>query len=208
MQKKSEKPGIIFIEDHPVMRNRLAAWFKETGRWQVLGAASTLIEGKDLLTAVPQNSSFPLVLLLDIQLENGWSFDIIPFIRDSISLKPVIAIYSAFDDYAHVKAALAFGVKAYITKRRSESELEAALLEALNGTLYIDESAQMRLKIMKDFLAFLTRREIEILGLIKEGLTNKQIAARLNISFRTVENIVSCIYDKTGVRTRLELGRL
>jgi DNA-binding CsgD family transcriptional regulator len=54
----------------------------------------------------------------------------------------------------------------------------------------------------------LTRREAEVFNLAKTGLTSRQIGARLGISSRTVDNILSCIYDKTGIRSRRELERL
>ena len=185
------------------MRNGLAAWFNETGRWHVTGAASTLAEARDLLARVPAD-----MVLLDMQLEDGWGLDIIPWVAEQRSEKPIAAVYSVFDDFAHVSAAIGMGVRAYITKRRSETELEEALLKALDGEIYIDDAARVRLQSVTDLFSLLTRRETEILSLVKSGLSNKQIAARLGISRRTVENILSCVYDKTGIKSRLELERL
>ena len=213
----NDKKNIIIIEDHPVMRQGLAVWFTQTGRWYVEGTASTLAEAKDVLSQITAD-----VLLLDIQLEDGWGLDIIPWLvkqdclvnQDNLAASgakpeiPLTAVYSAFDDYAHVSAAMSLGVRAYITKRRSETELEAALLQALSGTIYIDEVAQTKLGNVTNLLSLLTRREAEILSLVKSGLSNKQIAARLNISRRTVENILSCVYDKTGIRSRIKLEKL
>jgi DNA-binding NarL/FixJ family response regulator len=54
----------------------------------------------------------------------------------------------------------------------------------------------------------LTKRETEILSLVKNGLSNNQIANDLGLSRRTVENILSCVYNKTGIKSRLELERL
>jgi DNA-binding NarL/FixJ family response regulator len=122
--------------------------------------------------------------------------------------KPLVAVYSAFNDYAHVSAAMSLGVKAYITKRRGVEELEKALLEALSGETYIDDMAQTNLLNTANGLNILTKREKEIFSLVKTGLPNRQIAARLGISHRTVENILSCVYDKFGIRSRYELERL
>jgi NarL family two-component system response regulator LiaR len=119
-----------------------------------------------------------------------------------------MAVYSSFDDYAHVSAALGMGVQAYICKRRSEQELEAALRATLDGTPYIDDTVQSKLNKTVNFFSLLTKRETEIFRLVTQGLSNRQIAEDLKISPRTVENILSCVYDKTGIRSRAELERL
>ena len=201
------KPCLVIIEDHPVMRNGLAAWFEGCGRWRVVGTASTLTEAKDLLITLAAKGQKVDLLLLDIQLEDGWGLDIIPWYAKQTEVPPA-AVYSVFDDYAHVSAALGMGVRAYVTKRRGETELEAALLKVLEGGVCIDEAAQIKLNTVTDLLGLLSKREAEILSLVKSGLSNKQIAASLGISRRTVENILSCVYDKTGIRSRLELERL
>jgi DNA-binding NarL/FixJ family response regulator len=121
---------------------------------------------------------------------------------------PIMAVYSIFNDYAHVNAAMSMGVRAYITKRRGAEELEAALEKAIRGEIYIDEEAQTRINNTENLLRLLSNREREILFLVKSGHSNREIAAKIGISRRTVENILSCVYDKTGIRSRLELERL
>ena len=217
--------SIVIIEDHPVMRKGLTSYFTDTRRWLVLGSASSIVSAKEMLNKVTLNS-MPDVLLLDIQLEDGinpsgWGLDIIPWLKihlDAVTRlpaapppatpMPLLAVYSTFDDYAHVSAALSLGVKAYVTKRHSEQELEAALLKAFNGEVFIDEAAKMSLQNVSILSCLLTKREAEILNSVKVGLSNKQIAENLNISHRTVENILSCIYDKTGIKSRSDLERL
>jgi len=133
---------------------------------------------------------------------------IIPWLKARKTKMPLLAVYSAFDDYPHVSASLGLGIKAYVTKRQSESELERALNIILGGKIYIDETAQEKFQTAAEVFNLLTKREGEILSLIKSGLTNKQIAARLGIKRETVDNIVSCIYAKTGIHSRPELQRL
>jgi len=210
------KKSIVIIEDHPVMRHGLTAYFEKSG-WLVNGTASSLEEARKLFSQISAN-----VVLLDIQLDDGWGLDIITWLQSFFDEKnsqnhpdtphhntlPLMAVYSTFEDYAHVSAALSLGVKAYITKRRSEQELETALHKALNGNIIIDEAAQIKLENTKNVINLLTKREAELLNLVKTGLSNIQIANQLGISRRTVENILSCVYDKTDIRSRLELERL
>ena len=209
-KQRIDNPQIVIIEDHPVMREGLAVWFSRTGRWEVAGTAASVAEAKELLTRLKVD-----VALIDIQLEDGWGLDIIPWLKTACAQNahtqgnyPVLAVYSAFDDYAHVNAAVSMGVRAYVCKRRGEAELEKALLRALGGKTYIDETAQTKLEAVNSIFNLLTRREAEILSLVKDDLSNKQIATRLGISHRTVENVLCCIYDKTGITSRLELQKL
>jgi len=215
--------SIIIIEDHPVMRHGLAAYFEKTG-WQINGTASSLKEARKLFRQVSSSEGADIVLL-DIQLDDGWGLDIITWLQSFLdeknaiasqnhpgaphhNLMPLMAVYSTFEDYAHVSAALSLGVKVYITKRRSEQELETALLKALKGDIIVDEAAKIKLDNTTNVLNLLTKREAELLNLVKTGLSNIQIANKLGISRRTVENILSCVYDKTDIRSRLELERL
>jgi len=196
--------SIVIIEDHPVMRSGLASWFSGTGRWKVAGTASSLAEAKKLLPRIRAD-----LVLIDIQLEDGWGLDIIPWYTQSrMGGLPLMAVYSAFDDYSHANAALNLGVRAYVCKRRSQAELERALLKALDGETFIDESVQTKLAPVNTIFNLLTKREGTILNMIINGLTNKQIAAELGVTRRTVENTVSHIYDKTGMQSRQELQKL
>ena len=201
---KTELPGIMIVEDHPVMREGLAKYFADTGRWRIAGKASCLNDAKNLLPDLKNNQNN--VLLLDIELKDGWGLDLIPMLDKN--MRPVIAVYSAFDDYLHVSAALGLGVSAFVCKHRNEQELEKALFITLDGKTYIDECVQAKLNVSADIFRLLTKRESEILRLVKTGFSNSEIAVNLGISRRTVENILSCIYDKTGIKTRLKLQRL
>ncbi|MDR0496989.1 MAG: response regulator transcription factor [Treponema sp.] len=208
MQDKA-LPGIAIIEDHPVVREGLTAYFNKTDRWQVMGTASTLAEAKELLTNIR-----PDLVLLDIQLDDGWGIDIVPWYSEQARFAeqtwevPLMAVYSSFEDFAHVSAALGMGVKAYVCKRRTEQELENALLKALEGEEWIDEAARTTYKTYTDLTGRLTKREKEILSLVKRGFSNDQIAASLGINRRTVENLIYCVYDKTNIRSRKKLQEL
>jgi len=205
-------PNIIIIEDHPIMRGGLVSYFTGTRRWNVLGAVSNIEDAKILMSSPYGNSKTKVdLLLIDIQLEDGWGLDIIPWLKTqtlSGIQMPVMAVYSSFDDYAHVSACLSMGIKGFVCKRRSERELENALLKVMEGKTYIDESAQAKLDTNASLFNLLTKRETDILNLVKKNLSNKQIASHLGISQRTVENIISCVYDKTGIKSRLELQML
>jgi DNA-binding NarL/FixJ family response regulator len=200
---------IAIIEDHPIMRKGLADYFEGTGRWRVLGTAPNLEDAENLLSAPALDETPVDILLLDIQLENGWGLDIIPWLRQQYGEKtPAVVVYSAFSDYAHVNAALGMSVRGYVSKSRNETELEAALETVLQGDLYMDKTVEREMTAVAGAISLLTKREAEILTLVKAGLSNKRIAEQLGISRRTVENTLSCVYDKTGISSRIELQKL
>ncbi|GHV95011.1 DNA-binding response regulator [Spirochaetia bacterium] len=221
MDKLPKKHSVVIIDDHPVMRESLAAHFAAAGIWEVPKTAATLEEARAIFV-----EEIPELVILDIQLEETWGLDLIPWLRSNAELRPnaelhpnaelrqnaavfpAIVIYSNFNDYAHVSAALGMGVRSYVLKTRNKAELEAVCLAALRGETHIDRAAEMIMKNIADAKSLLTKREGEILTLVKQGLSNKQISARLGISRRTVENILSCVYDKTGIPSRLELQKL
>jgi DNA-binding NarL/FixJ family response regulator len=204
--------SIVILEDHPVMRKGLAAWFAGTGRWQVLGIAADLAEARELFSEI---AALPDIMLLDIRLnspdgaaEDAAGFDIIPWLRDRFGKTPPVVVYTQFDDYAHVNAAMGFGVLGYVCKYRSEEELETVLRAALRGEASIDKAVEPVLKNAAETQKVLTRREAEILAHIRDGRSNKRIAAALGISLRTVENFLSRIYCKTGIVSRSDLQKL
>ena len=195
-------PAILIIEDHPVMRKGLENFFTGTKRWTAYSVPD-IDEAKNVLS----DTSIEIVLI-DIQLKNGWGLDIIPWLKERKGKIPFFAVYTSFDDFGHISVAMSMGVHAYLTKQSREEELEEALLKVLKGETFIEYSVQGRIIDNADIFNLLTRREAEILALVKAGLTNKKIASRLNIKERTVENILYCVYSKTGIKSRLKLQLL
>jgi len=198
-----KRPGVIIIEDHSIVREGLIGYFHKTGRFRVVGTASNLDDAKKLLLSASAD-----ILIIDIQLKDGLGLSLIPWLKQEKQTSesfPVIAIYTAYDDFVYVSAALTKGAQVYMNKRRGVEELEEALIKALEGEKYIDDTVQVKLDIMADTIDALTRRESEIFTLVKAGLSNKQIGDKLGIKVRTVENILSIIYDKVGVNSRQEL---
>jgi DNA-binding NarL/FixJ family response regulator len=215
MKNRESKTGdikkLLIVEDHPVMRKSLAAWFTETGRWKVLVAAAGLEEAEALLCPAPaeRGGEKPDIVLLDIQLEGGWGLDLIPRLRDTLGeAAPYCVVYSAFEDWAHINAAFSAGARGYVSKRSDEAELDRALLAVLAGNEYVEKSLGERLGRVSGMIDRLTRRETEVWNLAREGLSSRRIGSRLGISPRTVDNILSIVYDKTGIADRRELMKL
>jgi DNA-binding NarL/FixJ family response regulator len=194
---------VVIIDDHEIMREGLSARLKES--WRIAGVAGSLEDAKTLFMSLDEK---PDLVLLDIELGGEWGLDLI---RDKSLFKcksPPVLIYSVYDDYAHVNAAMRSGARGYVCKSQSAEELLAAMEDAASGKTAYPPDLLQRLAIVSDMMLGLTKREQEIFSMVQRGNDNKEIAASLGVSVRTVENNLSVIYDKTGAKTRRELEKL
>jgi len=105
-----------------------------------------------------------------------------------------------------IQHAMDSGAKAYVPKSAESGEILTAIDALLEGGSYINP--RYRVKTPKHSWSLLTGRENEIVACIKQNMNNRQIAKRLNISVRTVENYISHVYNKTGAASREELMEL
>ena len=197
---------VIVIDDHEMMRAGLAARLK--GRWRIAGDAASLEEAKTLFASL---AKAPDLILLDIELGSEWGLDIIKeksFFNSLYGKIPPVLVYSVYDDYAHVNAAKRSGASGYICKSQGADDLlEAMEIAALGGTIFSPGLLQ-RLTTVSDLMLGLTRREQEVFNMVQRGFANREIAATLGVSIRTIENNLSILYDKTGVNKRQELEKL
>jgi NarL family two-component system response regulator LiaR len=199
---------IVLIDDHPLAINGIGAWLEGTGRFIVAGVAKTLAEASALME---QLESPPKIIILDIALgpEDGLSF--IPMLKEICEKKnatmPDIMVCSMYEDPFLVQRAMDSGARAYVPKSAEPGEILKAIDALLEGGVYVNPKYQVWKEQRKNHFA-LTRRENEIVSFIKQNMSNKQIAKRLRINVRTVENHLSHIYLKTGATWREDLLNL
>jgi len=200
---------ILIADDHAIVRAGLRALLHAEADLELIGEASGGYEAIDL---VEKNA--PEVLVLDLSMPD---LDGISVTRN---LKPRfpdlrILILTLHEDEALLKEAIRAGASGYILKRAAETELVSAIQTVLRGELFVDPSMLRSLigeaqpapagpaKQAED----LTPREIDVLKLIVEGYTNRQIGEKLVLSVRTVEGHRANIADKLGVHSRVDLVR-
>ena len=104
-----------------------------------------------------------------------------------------------------VQGAIKNGASGYISKNASSQELLRCMEKVLSGEVFIQEELNTGLVKYKNLTDALTRREKEVMDLLLRRCSNDQIADRLGIKKRAVENYISLIYEKTGVTDRNEL---
>lgn len=195
---------IVVVDDHPIWRSALIRDLDAAG-FVVVGEADTVKKAIDVV-----NATRPDVVLLDLQLPDGSGVDVTRAIGESTHVLVLSASGQADDVLAAVKA----GASGYLTKSASASELldavqrtsrgEAVFTAALAGLML---GEYRRLATRKEEKPLLTERETEVLRLVAKGLTSKQIADRLVVSHRTVENHVQATLRKLQLHNRVELAR-
>lgn len=198
---------VILIDDHPLTRGGIRDQLEKTGRFTVTGEAPALAQARPLLeTAEPP----PALIILDISLgvENGLDFivEIQAAFRKRKAKPPAILVCSMYDDPYVAHNALCSGADGYICKSAEPEEFAAAVDTVLAGKTYTGKSVEI--PVQNQSWEALTRRESEIVTLLKCSFTNRQIAKSMGISVRTVENHLSHIYEKTGIPTRRGLVNL
>ena len=199
--------SVVIIDDHEMMRAGLAARLSE--RWRVTGEAGSLDEASTLFA---DPAEWPDLVILDIELGKEWGIDLPGLLRkknpEENKILPPFLVYSVYDDYAHINAALRAGIKSYVCKSQSADELLEAMENAVCGKKSFNSNLVHRMAAVSDLILGLTRREREIFNKVQHRFSNKEIAASLGVSLRTIENNLSILYDKTGVKNRRELEQL
>jgi DNA-binding NarL/FixJ family response regulator len=196
--------SIVLIDDHPLAINGIGTWLSSTGRFTVAGIAGNLAEAESLLKSL---NPLPEIIILDVSLgtEDGLKF--MPIVKEITAKKnvpcPKVLVCSMYEDPFLIQRAIDSGADAYVAKSEELGEIIKAINAILAGEKYVD--AKYHLEIDKNSWKNLTERENEIAFLVKQSLSNRQIAKRLGLSKRTIENHLAHIYDKTGISSRAEL---
>ncbi|MEB3755136.1 response regulator transcription factor [Acinetobacter sp. MD2(2019)] len=203
---------IIVLEDDPLIQNRLHEILLSIGYTihQIL-FAQNLAQAKKLLETT--SASFALV---DLGLPDGSGIDFIKILKDYDPTISILVI-SAWSTEDMLLEALSAGATGYVLKERDDFEIIMAIRSVLRGGAPIDpfmankilglliEEKKEDLKEVKECNeenTILSKREYEILNLVAQGLSNKEIANHLNLSRYTIESHIKHIYRKLEVCTR------
>ena len=199
----SEPIQILVGDDHPVVREGLIAMLGTQPDFAVVGEAGS---GPDVVRAVLRQQ--PDVLLLDLELPG---FDGVEVIRQLRERAPDvrIVVLTAFDRDEQIVGAIRAGADGYLLKGAPREELFRAIrVVHAGGSLIEPLVASKLLRQVRREPDGLTPREVEVLGLVAAGLSNKRIAQRLFVSERTVKFHVSAILAKLGAANRTQAAAL
>jgi len=198
------KVSIMIIDDHEIFRNGLKNLINSTSWGVCCGEASNIETGIDLIKKTKPN-----ILLLDLYMDNGRrSFEDITKLRE-ISPLTKIVILTVSEDEEDVYEATQQSVEGYLLKNTPFYKLETYLVDIHNGKIRISESLASSLfkEVSKqNIIKPLSDRESEVLFLVAEGCSNKDIAEKLCISVYTVKNHISNMMKKMNVKNRNQLA--
>lgn len=196
---------IVIADDHIMVREGIKQLLELDGEFQVVGEAS---DGYECLSVLKEVK--PDVLLLDINMPNLNGLQTLEKIRkEKINVK--ILILTIHNEVEYLEKAKNMGVDGYVLKDSESSVLKKAITTVVKGSTYIQSNMAMMLRERENFMLtyqaeenLLTKREVEVLKLLAEGLFNKEIAYKLLISEKTVKNHVSNIFKKLDVSDRTQ----
>jgi DNA-binding NarL/FixJ family response regulator len=197
---------VLIADDHGIVRSGLRMLLERQLDIEVVGEASDGVEARDM--AIRQR---PDLAILDVKMPKLTGLQATREIRAQAPGVSVL-ILSMYDDERYLFEALKAGASGYVLKAQADSDLLDAVRAVERGEPFLTPEAQRAL--IKDVLGEtssrdedLTPREQEVVKLVAEAHTNKEIAAILHLSEKTVENHRSNAMRKLGMRDRVELVR-
>ncbi|HTO60268.1 MAG TPA: response regulator transcription factor [Bradyrhizobium sp.] len=207
----TEKIRVALADDHPIVLAGLRNLIETESGLELVGESAT---GQSALKLV--RDRLPDVAVIDISMPEINGIALARRLADDCPGVRVI-ILTLYEERSFLKQALAAGVKGYVLKRSAAENLVSAIRAVKSGAVYIDPSfgadAQDSVAIQPSRTAGtgdalgLTERETSVLRYSALGLTTKEIAARLDLSSKTVETYKSRASEKLGLKTRAEIVR-
>lgn len=190
---------ILLTDDHNLLVDGLKRSLNEADGLKVTGTANSM---KECISFLSEHSVD--LLLLDVQLPDGNSIDFIPkILQTNKDIK--IIVLSSFAEPSVIRRAIDAGVSGYLLKNSSSAEITKGVLAVADGEQYISPEAEALLKEAPKHIPALTRREREVLHLVVEGLSTKEIAARLDLSFDTVHDYLRNLRIKLDAKSMADL---
>jgi len=200
---------IAIVDDHPLFREGVARSLGEIGGFELVGEGASAEDAERLVRA-----SAPDILMLDISMPGG-GLNALASILSAVPEQKIVML-TVSETNADVAQALKAGARGYVLKGVGSKSLSEILRDVASGQSYVSPTLSARLLSdllqptgrKPDPLSQLTGREAEILRLVAEGLSNKEVAARLSLQEKTVKHHMTRVLAKLNVRNRTEAALL
>jgi len=208
-----DRQTVVIVDDHPLFRLGLRSILSRDSRYEVIGEAGSAAEALKLVSKLT-----PDFMIVDISLpdRNG-----IELTREALKVHPEcrILIVSMHTKFYYVTEAMRNGASGYLVKESTSDILLEGLDAISRGRYFLDPSLSREItenlmgtilgapKMIDVAYKRLTKREQEIMRLVAEGLTTKEISEKLFISKKTVDNHRANIMNKLGIHRTVELIR-
>lgn len=203
------KTRILLVDDHAIVRLGLMTLLNDQPDMEVVGEASTAAESVQAVERLK-----PDVILMDIRLPGEGGIEATRQIMKKFPESHVVMLTSFADDELIMRAINA-GAIGYVLKQVGNEELLRAIRAAARGESVLDPSTTTRLlsqvreadrKAKEDAFRELSDREMDVLVHLAKGKTNAEIGKLLNLSEKTVGNYVGNMFEKLGLKNRIELA--
>lgn len=201
---------IVVVDDHAIVREGVRTVLEGAPGFEIVG------EGASVNEAIARAAELaPDVLVLDITMPDGSGLQAIPEVIERSPATRVLVL-SVHDNLEYVLEAVRLGAHGYLRKDSAPAELRAAVQAVHSGELFMTPEIRRRMAtaltdpsppLVEPSPQVLTPREREVLIAVAQGMPNKEIAARLGISRRTVEAHRDSLSRKLGIRTVAGLTR-
>jgi DNA-binding NarL/FixJ family response regulator len=195
---QAEVIRLLIADDHPVVRDGLSGMFSDEPGFEVVGQAANGAEAVRLAGLLQ-----PDVILMDLRMpEMDGATAIGELVRRGVPAR--VLVLTTYDTDSHVLSAIEAGATGYLLKDAPRAELLRAARAAAQGQAVLSPAVASRLmgRVRAPEAEPLSQRELDVLGLVAAGSTNREAAARLFISEATVKTHLLHIYAKLGVSDR------
>lgn len=199
----SERIRVLLADDHPIMTEGLKLTISAWSEFEVVGIAADGQRAVEMCRSLS-----PDLVILDMQMPRLSGPEAIEQIRREHPSIRTVAL-TTFDDADIVARAMEAGCNGFLLKVIAPEKLRSSLLSIAGGMNVYDDEAMSHLKMnlsQRPEVDF-TPRELEMLGYVSRGMTNAEIADRLNLRPGTVKNMISLLLNKTGCISRAQLAR-
>ncbi|WP_456640336.1 response regulator [Bradyrhizobium sp. USDA 10063] len=200
---------ISLVDDHPVVIAGIRALLQAAPEVELVGEANTAAAGLKVICECS-----PDIAVIDLSLPDMSGMELARRVsKDCPEVK--IVVLTVHEDRAYVHPVFEAGARGYLLKRSAGDELLRAIRTVRKGETYLDpaiaEKASMAvlhsLSVTGNDGGELSRREEDVLRLVAQGLSNKQIAGRLGVSIKSVETYKARASEKKGLRSRADIVR-
>ena len=206
---------LLIVDDQKLIATSLQGILKDLGK-DVLGEIAIASDGEEALRAA---ASFrPDLVLMDIFMPGMSGLEALKLIKESHPDTKVLML-TTFGYDSYVQEAMGHGACGYLLKDTTPQEVMESIRSALQGRIVLSQPALDALagkarafnpqrSVVPEWFRYLTEKERSVLLLISRGLSNDEIAERLNLGKNTVRNYVSAIYEKIGAEDRFHAMRI
>lgn len=207
-ETKQKKERILIVDDHPIVRQGLEILINQQPDLEVCGESETAADALKIIDELK-----PTLLIIDITLKDTSGIELVKNVRTRYP-GMLMLVLSMHDETIYAERVLNAGARGYIMKQEATRNVVNAIRKVLEGGIYLSDNMVNRaLKQFSDGrgdittspLSRLTDRELEVLELLGQGSSSREIAKKLHVSIKTVDTHRENIKDKLTLRNANEL---